>query len=165
MFRIRRQLRETIAWTVAAGAVAVAGIAVAAGTGDAKYEAASQGTRWLESPSGLKVKMLVDKSNLGGSELEFGEITFPADYQKSPPHKHGQVELFYVIEGKLGHIVNGVKHVIEPGMVGIVRPGDQVEHSVESDGPVRGLVIWAPAGEADTLIKAGVFKPRPIDEP
>lgn len=163
MFRSKPQLRETFAWSLAGCALAVAAIAVAADQAPApKYDASGKGTRWLDGPGGLKVKMLVEKSNLGGGEFELGEITFPAGYKKSPPHGHRQVELFYVLSGKLGHTVNGVAHTIEPGMVGIVRPGDRVEHSVESDEPVRGLVIWAPGGEAEMLIKSGVFKPRPL---
>ncbi len=161
----RRQFREILAWSVAGCALVGAAIAVAADKADGpKYAAASSGTRWLESPSGLTVKMLVEQSNLQGPEVEIGEITFPAGYKKSPPHRHGHVEIFYVLSGKLGHEVNGERHVIEPGMVGIVRPGDHVVHSVESDEPVRGLVIWTPAGEADALIKAGVFKARGIDD-
>jgi quercetin dioxygenase-like cupin family protein len=130
----------------------------------AKYEPATSGTRILDGPGGITVKMLLEEANLGGGELEVGEITFPADYRKSPAHHHTSVELFYVISGKLGHEVNGTMHVIEPGMLGIVRPGDRVAHSVESDGPVRALVIWAPAGEADRLVKGAVFKSRPIDD-
>jgi quercetin dioxygenase-like cupin family protein len=171
MPRDRQRIREALAWSVAGCALACAVIAVAAdkvvagnSADEPKYSVSTAGTRWLDSSSGLKIKMLVEQSNLGGSEVEIGEITFPADYKKSPPHRHGQVEIFYVRSGKLGHEVNGVKHVIGPGMVGIVRPGDRVVHSVESDEPVQGLVIWTPCGEADALIKAGVFKVRPIDD-
>jgi quercetin dioxygenase-like cupin family protein len=165
MIQNRRQVRELLAWGVAGCALVGAAIALAADKADnPKYSAASSGTRWLESPSGLTVKVLVEQSNLQGTEVEVGEITFPAGYKKSPAHKHAHVEIFYVLSGKLGHEVNGQRHVIEPGMVGIVRPGDHVVHSVESDEPVRGLVIWTPGGEADALVKAGVFKSRPIDD-
>ena len=85
------------------------------------YARSSTGVRELTLGSGTVIKMLLDASNLGSDEIEVGEITFPADYKKSPPHRHGQVELFYVIEGSLGHTVNGTLHVIEPGMIGIVR--------------------------------------------
>jgi len=163
MFRMQR-LREILAWSVAGVALVGAAIAMAHDKTDgAKYTAASAPTRWLDGPSGVKIKMLVEQSNLGGTEVEIGEITFPAGYKKSPAHGHAHVEIFYVISGKLGHEVNGEKHVIEPGMLGVVRPGDRVAHSVESDEPVHGLVIWTPAGEADALVKAGIFKPRPLD--
>jgi quercetin dioxygenase-like cupin family protein len=138
-------------------------LALAADQAETKYTAAATGTRWLDGPSGIKVKMLVEKSNLGGDEVEIGEITFPAGYKPSPPHRHMHAELFYVLSGKLGHAVDGVEHTIEPGHVGIVRPGDTVVHSVLSAEPVRALVIWAPGGEAEMLIKSGIFKPRPIE--
>ncbi|MGD9722896.1 MAG: cupin domain-containing protein [Pirellulales bacterium] len=128
-----------------------------------KYSPSGPATRWLDGPSGVTIKMLVEPSNLGGTEVEIGEITFPAGYKKSPAHGHAHVEMFYVLSGKLGHEVDGKLHVIEPGMVGIVRPGDRVVHSVQSDEPVRALVIWAPAGEADALVKSGVFKSRAAD--
>jgi quercetin dioxygenase-like cupin family protein len=128
----------------------------------AKYEPATAGVRLLERAGGPTIKLLVDAASLGGSEVEVGQITFPAGYKPSLPHQHHNVEIFYVVSGKLGHTVNGQKHVITPGTVGIVRPGDTVVHSVESDEPVEGLVIWAPGGEADLLIKRGVFKSTPI---
>ncbi len=156
--------REMVAWSVAGCALIAAITAVAAdGDSEVKYEVLGSGTRWLDSRSGVQVKMLVEAANLGGTEVEFGEITFPAGYTKSPPHRHGSVEIFYVMSGKLGHTVNKEKHVIEPGMIGIVRPGDVVVHSVESDEAVKALVIWAPTGEADRLVKLGAFTSRPMD--
>jgi len=154
-----------MAWSVAGCSLIAAVAAIAADDEPkAEYAVSGRGSRWLDSGSGIKVKMLVEQSNLAGSEVEFGEITFPADYANSPPHRHQSVEIFYVLSGKLGHTVNNEKHVIEPGMVGIVRPGDVIVHSVESDEPVKAIVIWTPAGEADRLTKLGVFKPRAIEE-
>lgn len=127
------------------------------------YAVSTSGVRKLERGPGPNIKLLVDESNLAGTELEIGEIEFPSDYQPSPPHTHTSVEIFYVISGELGHTVNGEKHVIGPGMAGIVRPGDAVVHSVESDAPVKGLVIWTPTGEADRLVQLGVFKSTPIE--
>jgi quercetin dioxygenase-like cupin family protein len=162
---IVQRSRELVAWCVAGGALLLAWATLAADDpAPAKYTFSGKGTRWLESTSGAKIKMLVEQSNLAGTEVEIGEISFPAGYGKSLPHGHGHVEIFYVLSGKLGHTVKGEKHVIEPGMVGIVRPGDAVVHSVESDEEVKALVIWAPGGEAETLIKARIFKPRPIEE-
>jgi quercetin dioxygenase-like cupin family protein len=158
-----KQAREVLAWSVAGCSLLAAAVALAAHKADSpKYSPASSGTRWLDGPSGVKVKMLLEQANLGGTEVEIGEITFPAGYKKSPAHGHAHVEIFYVLSGKLGHEVNGAKHTLEPGMAGAVRPGDRVVHSVESSEPVRALVIWAPAGEADNLVKAGVFKSRSL---
>ena len=159
--------QSRIAWSASCGLLVL--VAAAAGFADddaanTQYEAASHGVARLDGPSGVKIKLLVDKSNLGGTEFEIGEITFPATYKRGIPHRHGHVELFYVISGRLGHTVNGQKHVIEPGMVGIVRPEDTVAHSVESDEPVRALVVWAPGGEAEAMVSSGIFRSTPIED-
>lgn len=127
------------------------------------YEKATQGTRWLESAtSDLAIKILVESSNLGGAEVEIGEITFPpAPPSPGEGHLHGAIEIFYVLSGELDHIVNGESHVLTPGMVGIVRPGDRVKHQVNSSTPVKALVIWAPGGEVDRL--AQFFEQRPVE--
>ncbi len=135
--------------------------AALAQTEQANYERATRGTRWLEAGSGLKIKILVEKSNLGGGEVELGEITFPVGTGSSRRgHTHSKVEIFYILAGELDHIVNGESHLLTPGMVGIVRPGDEVVHRVASDVPVKALVIWAPAGEADRI--AAFFTERPV---
>jgi mannose-6-phosphate isomerase-like protein (cupin superfamily) len=74
---------------------------------------------------------------------------------------HGRIEIFYILAGRLDHVVNGESHLLRPGMVGIVRPGDEVIHRVVSDVPVKALVIWAPGGEADRI--AGFLNERPIE--
>lgn len=125
------------------------------------YAASSRGTRWLEASSGLRIKMLVEASNLGSGQVELGEITFPANAEREPaPHRHDSIEIFYVLSGVLGHEVDGTTHRLEPGMVGIVRPEDEVVHRVLSEGPVRALVVWAPGGEADRL--ARFLEERPV---
>ncbi len=128
------------------------------------YEAATSGTRWLAGANGLAIKMLVESSNLGGPEVEIGEITFPmGSGNGDASHTHAHVEIFYILEGTFDHIVNGEAHRLTPGMVGIVRPGDRVVHRVVGNAPVRALVIWAPGGEAERL--SGVFETRPLDDP
>jgi len=126
-----------------------------------EYDKATAGTRWLETGNGLAIKVLVEASNLGGQEVEIGEITFPVGSGAARRgHSHGSVEIFYVLEGQLDHIVNGESHPLEPGGVGIVRPGDDVVHRVIGDTPVRALVIWAPGGEVDRI--APGMQQRPI---
>ena len=124
------------------------------------YSISGHGTRILEGTNGLTIKMLVERVNLGGNEVEVGEITFPG---KSPggDHVHQTNEIFYVLSGKMEHIVNGESAVLDPGMVGIVRKGDTVSHKILSDEPVKALVIWAPGGEADRL--AQFFTVKPIE--
>jgi len=123
------------------------------------YQAAPRGTRVLERGA-LSIKVLVEAANLGGAEVEVGEVTFPADGSPARAHRHGAVEIFYVLEGELGHVVNGVEHRLTRGMVGIVRPGDEVSHRVLSPDPVKALVIWAPGGEVARI--APGFEQKPV---
>ncbi len=160
-------IHQHVTWGALAAAAAIGGCllpsaAVAQQETDGTYQAASSGTRWLEGNNGFSIKMLVEGSNLGGREVEIGEITFPVGSgQSRRGHTHGAVEIFYILSGRLDHIVNDTSHVLEPGMVGIVRPGDTVVHRVVSDVPVKALVIWAPGGEADRI--AGDFRQRPVE--
>lgn len=136
----------------------------ALGQQDTEYEQASEGTRWLVGQNGFSIKMLVEASNLGAGEVEIGEITFPVGSgARGGGHVHGRVEIFYVLSGTFDHVVNGNANRLTNGMVGMVRPGDEVIHRVIGDEPVRALVIWAPGGEADRV--AQNFEVRPIDDP
>jgi quercetin dioxygenase-like cupin family protein len=118
------------------------------------YEKSSTGLEVLRAPNGLEIEILVEVANLGGGEIEVARITFPGS-SRGAVHRHGAIEVLYVLEGRMDHVVNGVSHVLEPGMIGIVRPEDTVEHRVLSEEPVRVLAVWAPGGEAARL--RGVF--------
>ena len=124
-----------------------------------EYEKATEGTRILEGAGGLSIKVLVEQSNLGSAEVEVGEITFPAGSQ-GRDHLHQAIEIFYVISGQMNHVVNGTDHVLGPGEVAIVKPGDTVSHKVVGEEEVKALVIWAPGGEADRIARG--FKVKPI---
>lgn len=148
-----------------AAAIAVAVCIAALGTPGMAfaqtYEKATLGTRILEAGGGLTIKVLVEAANLGGSEVEIGEITFPVGAGASGGgHRHGAIEIFYVLEGELDHIVNGESHRLTAGGVGIVRSGDEVVHRVVGDTPVKALVIWAPGGEVGRI--APGMRERPI---
>lgn len=144
--------------------VGLGAVALHAQAPQASYQPAGAGTRLLEGANGLMIKMLVEQSNLGGSEVEVGEITFPVGAGAARRgHRHQRVEILYVLDGTLDHIVNGESHLLSPGMVGIVRPGDAVVHRVASDTPVKALIIWAPGGEADRI--APGFTVKPIGRP
>ncbi|MEJ2087044.1 MAG: cupin domain-containing protein [Gammaproteobacteria bacterium] len=131
--------------------VLVAGVTpvLASESDDPTYEPVSTGTRVLSSGE-LAIKVLVEADNLGSSDVEVGEITFPADH-RSAGHSHGAIEIFYVVSGRMNHVVNGTAHVLTPGEVGIVRPGDTVVHEALDGAPVRAVVIWAPGGEVERL--------------
>lgn len=115
----------------------------------AGYTPASSGTRELTLGSGTVIKMLLDASVLGTDDVEVAEITFP-DGGSSGPHRHGATEMFYVVEGVLGHVVNGVEHRLSAGMAGVVKPADEVEHRV-IQAPLKVVVIWVPGGEGDRI--------------
>jgi quercetin dioxygenase-like cupin family protein len=125
------------------------------------YDKSGAGISVLSAPSGVEIKILVEASNLGSGEVELAEISFPGGSQGGA-HRHGAIEILYVLSGRMDHVVNGVSHVLEPGMIGIVRPQDDVAHRVLSAEPVRAIVVWAPGGEAARL--RGVFAERPVEE-
>lgn len=126
------------------------------------YAPASHGTREL-ALGGVTIRMLADASNLARDDIEVGELNLPVAYGEGAAHAHGSLELFYVVDGVLGHEVNGTMHRLEPGMLGFVKPGDQVRHAVLSTVPVKAVVIWVPGGEADRLIEHAGFTARTID--
>ena len=128
------------------------------------YERATRGTRWLESERGTSIKVLVEASNLGGPEVDIAEITYPvgSGADGGPGHLHESIEIFYILSGEFDHVVNGESHVLTPGMVGIVRPGDRVLHRVLSNEPVRAIVVWSPGGEAERI--ARFFRQRPVEQ-
>jgi quercetin dioxygenase-like cupin family protein len=102
------------------------------------------------SPGGTTLRILLDKAALGGGEVEVGEITFQPGAD-SGDHVHGATEIFYVLSGELEHVVNGKSVTLGPGMIGHVRPPDNVRHRVPGKAPVKALVIWAPGGEAERI--------------
>jgi quercetin dioxygenase-like cupin family protein len=104
-----------------------------------------------ESGPGEIWRILLDKSNLGGNELELAELTLPAGTVVDS-HTHQSLEVIYVLSGTYGHEVNGHYYLLKPGMVGVVRPGDHVRHLVPKEGDAKLLLIWAPGGEAKRII-------------
>ena len=116
--------------------------------------------RSLQIEGRIRIDVLVDASNLTSNAVELAEITFYEDSsvaapEEGGPHTHDSTEIFYVLEGELIHIVGDQKFVVRKGEVGIVGSGDVVRHGLETDAPVRALVIWVPGGEIDRLIRGG----------
>ncbi|HEX2464843.1 MAG TPA: cupin domain-containing protein [Thermoanaerobaculia bacterium] len=159
--RIRVAFLAVSMTSIAASALTAQQQPAAAGESSASYARASHGTRWLEGP-GVAIKVLVEASNFGGSEVEVAEIVLQPG-GSAATHRHGSNELIYVLEGVLDHVVNGETHRLEPGMVGVVKLGDTVAHQVASTTPVKAVLVWAPGGEAERLAK--LFKARPVDAP
>src|SRR5206468_4782739 len=84
------------------------------------------------SPSGTTLRLMLDDSNVG-PDVTLGEMTFPPNTD-SGDHQHGAIEMFYVVSGELNHVVNGVSHVLTPGMSGYVKPPDKVRHKTGPAG-------------------------------
>ncbi len=136
----------------------LAGVAQAQAEG---YARSSAGTRQLTLANGTTIKLLLEAANLGSGEIEVGEITFVPGPAATMGHRHGAMEIFYVVNGVLGHVVNGEEHRLEPGMVGVVKPGDTVIHRVLSAGPVKAVVLWVPGGEASRIAPLERWVPVP----
>lgn len=116
------------------------------------YQKQSTGTRILEWDDINEIgwiKVLIEESNFGERGVEIAEIYFPPGYQDIT-HMH-QLEILYVLEGELDHIVNGVSHILTPGMLGIVKEPDLVVHRSNSENGVRVLVIWPHGKEIQIL--------------
>jgi quercetin dioxygenase-like cupin family protein len=114
------------------------------------YEIESTGTRQFEwdSDGGTgTIKVLIEEKNLGSAGAEVAEIFFPPGME-GESHVH-ELEIIYVIEGELGHIVNGEMHVLSPGMTGVVRAPDHVVHRTLSPEGARVLVVWPLGGEVE----------------
>ncbi len=112
-----------------------------------KYQVVSSGTRQFEwdTDKGMGwIKVLVEAHTLGAPGAEVAEVFFPPGYE-GQPHPHG-LEIIYVLDGVLDHIVEGKSHILNPGMVGLVQAPDLTVHKVVSDQGVRALIIW-PLGQ------------------
>lgn len=121
------------------------------------YEIVATGTRRFEwdSHNGPGwIKVLIEEANLGSKGAEIAEIYFPPGWQ-GEPHPH-ELEIIYVVEGELDHIVNGESHILGPGMVGVVRARDRVVHKTHSSEGVRTLVIWPLGKEIGPMSASGM---------
>jgi quercetin dioxygenase-like cupin family protein len=107
----------------------------------------TQGSTY-RSPSGTTLKLMLDESNVG-PEVTVGEMVFPPN-QDSGDHQHGAIEMFYVVSGELDHVVNGVSHVLKPGMSGYVKPPDKVRHKTGPAG-AKVVVVWVPGEEGKKI--------------
>jgi quercetin dioxygenase-like cupin family protein len=123
----------------------------------ASYEIESAGTRqfeWDVDGGTGTIKVLVEAKNLGSAGAEVAEIFFPPG-SEGESHVH-ELEIIYVIEGELGHIVNGEMHVLSPGMTGVVRAPDHVVHKTLSPQGARVLVVWPLGGEVEGFAASGM---------
>lgn len=127
-----------------------------------RYEIVSTGTRQFEWDTDTGpgwIKVLIEESNLGSKGAEIAEIYFPPGWQ-GEPHPH-ELEIIYVLEGELDHIVNGQSHILRPGMIGVVRARDRVVHRTHSEHGVRTLVIWPLGNEVGPMSDNGMRETEP----
>jgi mannose-6-phosphate isomerase-like protein (cupin superfamily) len=141
--------------------VALCVMSISAGAQDSTYRRSSSGTRILENDAGTTIRILVENVVVPGTGVEIAEATLPVGSGAGPAsHRHGVMEMIYVISGELDHVVNGEAHRLTPGMVGIVKPADTVIHRVVGQAPVKMLLIWAAGGEVERLAQR--FRQRAI---
>ena len=100
------------------------------------------------SPGGTVLRLFLDSANVG-PEVSLGEMTFPPN-SDSGHHKHGAIEMFYVISGELEHVVNGQSQRLTAGMVGYVKPPDTIRHKTGPAG-AKVVVVWVPGAEAQKI--------------
>jgi quercetin dioxygenase-like cupin family protein len=98
------------------------------------------------------LRMLLDEAQLGGSQVSVGERAYPPNYA-SAEHAHKSIELIYVLSGRFQHVVNGKIHALTPGMLGVVKPGDKVQHRTDGSGPANVLMIWVPGDDGRDLAR------------
>jgi quercetin dioxygenase-like cupin family protein len=122
-------------------------LALALATSSSAQSGRSQGATY-RAPSGTTLRLMLDDSNVG-PEVTVGEMLFPPN-QDSGDHQHGAIEMFYVVSGELDHVVNGVSHVLTPGMSGYVKPPDKVRHKTGPSG-AKVVVIWVPGDEGKKI--------------
>ena len=128
--------------------VIVAGIVVLClFMGAAAQSEKTQGITY-RSPKGTTLRLLLDESNVG-PEVTVGEISFPPN-SDSGDHKHGALEMFYIVSGELEHVVNGKSEILRPGMAGYVKPPDTVRHKTGPAG-AKAVVIWVPGDEGKKI--------------
>ena len=100
------------------------------------------------APGGTTLRLMLDESNVG-SEVTLGEMIFPPN-SDSGDHKHGAIEMFYIVSGELDHVVNGKSHVLKAGMTGYVKPPDSVRHKTGPAG-AKAVVVWVPGEEGKKI--------------
>ena len=104
----------------------------------------------LTRPTSGDFRMLLDASQIGGSQVSVGERSYPAGYE-SGEHSHQSIEVLDVLSGEFQHVVNGQTHVLTPGMLGFVKPGDVVRHKTGPGGGAKVLMVWVPGTDGTKL--------------
>lgn len=132
------------------GVLAACGVSFVAGLRAQPPQESIEGATFQSGPGGLALEVLFH-GEARDVPVDIGILTFP-EGTNTGDHQHPQTEIFYVVEGRLEHVVNGESTILEPGELGFVSPPDLVNHvTADGIGPTRALVIWAPAGNAGSI--------------
>ena len=113
-------------------------------------------TRTFVSPTGVTMKVITDSNDVRGDEVEIVELTFPPN-SDSGDHRHAVTETFYLLEGELEQVINGMPVKLIPGSAVSLRSTDTVRHKSGPRG-ARVLVVWAPGGEIARVVSR--WKPQ-----
>ena len=140
--RHRHRLGLAILFAVGCGTCFVVGVGTQAPAPGPQLTSITRGS----------LRMLLDRAQLGGSQVSVGERSYPPNYE-SAEHTHKSIELIYVLSGRFQHVVNDQTHVLTPGMLGVVKPGDKVRHRSDPAGPTTVLMIWVPGRDGSDLAK------------
>lgn len=115
--------------------------------------------RQVSFGDGDSLRLLLSTKTLGSDGVEIARLTLPGGDGQTcaskpcPDHQHPVDEIFYVLSGRLEHIVNGESYVVEPGMLAIAPKDQSVVHNVLSEEPLVVLIIWMATGEFDRIIE------------
>ena len=94
---------------------------------------------------GEEVTMLLDGQRTAGKFTMWTEVTPPGG--GPPPHYHlNEEELFYVISGRVGFLVNDDSHEVGPGGTAFMPRGLVHTFKNVGDQPSRMLIMTMPSG-------------------
>jgi mannose-6-phosphate isomerase-like protein (cupin superfamily) len=80
------------------------------------------------------------RMRLGGVGVEVYHWAQMADTVVNPPHRHTYFEVCWVEDGSGLFVVDGRRHVVEPGALLFARPG--VRHQIISERPPGIRLAW-----------------------
>lgn len=107
---------------------------------------------YVEPNSKSTIRVVIDEHLGGTKDVSIAELTIPPDVDV-PDHVHQSTEIFYVLSGELEQTSEGKVQKLTAGMAALVPANTTTHHKVTSKEPVRALVIWAPGGEEQRIVK------------
>ncbi len=115
----------------------------------------------LVSPDKSLSFKILTYSGTGSDSLAVAELSVPKG-TVSPRHTHSSTEWVYLLEGQFSHHIHGKWEHYKPGQIATVPANTQVIHKVKGEKTSKLLVIWQPASEVDSYVRAG-FEIKPLE--